>query len=122
MMTANLGKTISGLFPVFNESDCGIANLPPYSPDLSATPTILGGKEVSPPNKYPWQAYVLDDETGGFCGGIVLTNLHVITAAHCVINSEYLLVVLGAHSVINSMDNEPHNIYEITKEAFKSRK
>ncbi|KAL7673205.1 hypothetical protein ACOME3_008073 [Neoechinorhynchus agilis] len=48
---------------------------------------ISGGTEVSP-NAWPWQVYIIQDYIGRrgktkFCGGVIVKNHFVLTAAHC---------------------------------------
>ncbi|KAK2721773.1 hypothetical protein QYM36_003924, partial [Artemia franciscana] len=65
---------------------------------------IVGGKE-SQPGSWPWMAalvYRLPDGALFFgCGGALVTNRHVITAAHCTSDGEDFLkyVRLGAHNL-----------------------
>jgi len=45
---------------------------------------IVGGTEVSPVNKYPWMAAIMDGSgSSQFCGGTLVASKYVITAAHC---------------------------------------
>jgi len=48
---------------------------------------IVGG-DVATPHAWPWQAEILvKDDSGQLnfkCGGILVTPLYVVTAAHCV--------------------------------------
>merc|ERR1712179_855828 len=47
---------------------------------------IVGGTEVKPPHKYPFQVYV---SLGGYaCGGSILDARHVLTACHCLYSYE----------------------------------
>ena len=68
--------------------------------------TIFGGQEVVP-HKYPWQAFVMDDLTGEFCGGTVISREHILTASHCVFGKtiDQVMVVVGAHSVQKSVSS-----------------
>jgi trypsin len=60
--------------------------------DGSVQPKIVGGSPVSI-SQYPWQAAVVERGGGSarnrqFCGGSVLTSRIVITAAHCVADTD----------------------------------
>ena len=80
---------------------CGISEWKPHGS------TIFGGKEV-PSNKYPWQVYLYSDaEHSSFCGGALISNDKVLTAAHCIVNQEAndLRVVLGADTLEDSEFN-----------------
>ncbi|XP_060625617.2 coagulation factor X [Anolis sagrei] len=43
----------------------------------------------------PWQALLLDEKEEGFCGGTVLSHIHVLTAAHCINQTKTIKVVVG---------------------------
>ena len=46
---------------------------------------IVGGWQAWP-HEFPWQAYIhlrLNNGKETFCGGSVITNKHILTAAHC---------------------------------------
>ena len=46
---------------------------------------IVGGIQAFP-HQFPWQAYIhlrLNNGKQTFCGGSVITNKHILTAAHC---------------------------------------
>ena len=63
--------------------------------DGSVQPRIVGGQQVSI-SQYPWQAAVVfsPSKVGGnaherqFCGGSLVTSRIVITAAHCVFDTD----------------------------------
>ena len=43
---------------------------------------IVGGQATSM-NEYPWQAGIMDAQGGVFCGGTLVNERYVMTAAHC---------------------------------------
>src|SRR4051812_158292 len=51
----------------------------------SAQQRIVGGSAASP-GQFPYQVAV--DANGGLCGGSVLDDTHVATAAHCVVDTQ----------------------------------
>ena len=44
---------------------------------------IVGGKPADP-QEYPWTAALLRNGATQYCGGVLITDRHVLTAAHCV--------------------------------------
>lgn len=91
-------------------SQCGVAN-----------PTrIVGGMEVSPAHKYPWQVGLGKQGYYGYsCGGAIINNLYVLTAAHCFfdkegnrLSDEGLVVGVGDHIMTSSNDD----VAGVTKE------
>ncbi|KAK9738389.1 Trypsin [Popillia japonica] len=68
---------------------------------------IVGGAD-SIPNEFPYQAALfLELETGtGFCGGSVISERYVLTAAHCVWEVASIEVVLGANNIYNEEDTQ----------------
>ncbi len=58
---------------------------------------IVGGEDAEP-LKYPWMAS-LQQSSGHFCGGSLINNKWVLTAAHCIKNKniESFKVILGEH-------------------------
>ncbi|XP_058689952.1 coagulation factor X-like isoform X1 [Poecile atricapillus] len=71
---------------------------PPDNRTSSKTPyvdtRIVGGDEC-PPGQCPWQAVLLDEEGEEFCGGTVLNENFILTAAHCINQSKEIKVVVG---------------------------
>ena len=69
-----------------------------HAPVLAAdTEMVVGGKPV-PPGKYPWQVRLYEsmDDTVGFCGGSIIAPQWVLTAGHCLIDVEDVVVGYGS--------------------------
>lgn len=43
---------------------------------------IVDGQPAEP-KEWPWMVALLRDRERHFCGGVLITDLHVLTAAHC---------------------------------------
>merc|ERR1711973_940702 len=86
------------------QSECGIEG--PPSKDR-----IVGGFEAEP-NQWPWQVALFVDNAW-FCGGSLISENYVLTAAHCVDGASYYDIMAGAHNVRES--SEPNRV-EITSD------
>lgn len=58
-----------------------------------AAPEVAGGEEVNPPGSYPWQVAIIESNATDnefylkrHCGGSLISEQWVLTAAHCLIN------------------------------------
>uniref|UniRef100_A0A8D0W471 pancreatic elastase II n=1 Tax=Sus scrofa TaxID=9823 RepID=A0A8D0W471_PIG len=82
---------------------CGLpANLPQL-------PRVVGGEDARP-NSWPWQVSLQYDSSGQWrhtCGGTLVDQSWVLTAAHCISSSRTYRVVLGRHSLST---NEPGSL------------
>ncbi|CAN7939572.1 unnamed protein product, partial [Ixodes hexagonus] len=78
---------------LFVSDQCG---KPAITPARDANDRIYGGREAIP-GSWPWQAQVY--EGSHICGGVLITDQHVLTAAHCVWGRRpsALTIYLGAH-------------------------
>ena len=68
------------------------------APALGETDTemIVGGAPAEP-GKYPWQVRLyesMDDEIG-FCGGSIIDRQWILTAAHCLVDTDSVVVGFG---------------------------
>merc|ERR1712045_598160 len=82
--------------------ECGIEGPPSMD-------KIVGGFEATP-NQWPWQVALFIDNAW-FCGGTLISENYVLTAAHCADGATYFDIMAGAHNVRES--SEPHRV-EIT--------
>merc|ERR1711953_1032911 len=84
------------------QATCGIEG--PPSKDR-----IVGGFEAQE-NQWPWQVALFIDNAW-FCGGSIIPENSVMTAAHCADGASYFDIMAGAHNV--RAPSEPHRV-EIT--------
>merc|ERR1719341_1618024 len=85
------------------KATCGIEGPP------GVESKIVGGHEAQE-NQWPWQVALFIDDAW-FCGGALISENYVLTAAHCADGASYFDVMAGAHNVRAS--SEPHRV-EIT--------
>ncbi|KAJ8964695.1 hypothetical protein NQ317_001269 [Molorchus minor] len=69
-----------------------------------ANPRVIGGVEAQP-GQFPYQAALIIN-LGSFCGGILISNQWVLSAAHCTVNALIVQVILGAHNVNQAEANQ----------------
>ncbi|KAJ0062593.1 hypothetical protein NL108_018162 [Boleophthalmus pectinirostris] len=65
-----------------------------FTSQMASWTRIVNGEDC-PPGECPWQALLVNEASIGFCGGTILNNLIVLTAAHCINQSRHIHVVLG---------------------------
>ena len=80
----------------------------PAGPAQADTPDIIGGREAEP-GAWPWQVALVSHfqenaYLGQFCGGSLIGEDWVLTAAHCVQGTEtsFIDVLVGAHRLSDS--------------------
>merc|ERR1711971_1103229 len=75
---------------------------------VSSTNRIVGGKEVNPKGKLPYQVMFNPCTAGGLCslcGGTIVNKKFVITAAHCWDSRDTdLKVIVGEHSICDGIN------------------
>ncbi|XP_026735707.1 venom protease-like [Trichoplusia ni] len=84
---------------------------------------VLGARPANP-REWPWMASVTPEGFEQYCGGVLITDRHVLTAAHCTRRwkAEELLVRLGEYDFRRSNDSRTYNfkVSEIRQhEAFE---
>ncbi|CAN7976061.1 unnamed protein product [Ixodes persulcatus] len=77
----------------WNRGDCGVQQIQPV---LDTEDRIVGGAKAVP-GSWPWHAQLRVFED--YCSGVLISDRHVLTAAHCVehMRASKLRVLLGAH-------------------------
>ena len=70
---------------------------------------IVGGVEATE-HAWPWQVALFIDDAW-FCGGSIISENYVLTAAHCADGASYFDIMAGAHNVRAS--SEPNRV-EVT--------
>ena len=84
---------------------------------VPVTSTINNGYKVDP-HRYPWQVWIIIDSEDGLetCGGSIITEKHVLTAAHCLFNKslevDYIHVIVGTHDTMQLMDDVADGIVD----------
>ncbi|XP_028255565.1 coagulation factor X-like [Parambassis ranga] len=71
-----------------------------------ATMTRIVGGEDCPPGECPWQALLMNEDDQGFCGGTILNEYIILTAAHCMNQTRYFYVRLGEFDTLVDHGNE----------------
>jgi len=75
-------------------------------------PRIIGGQEAKP-HSIPWQGFIEAESLleGWYCGASLISENHVLTAAHCLqdefgLVADIAKVTLGAHKVLEQEDTQ----------------
>ncbi|KAJ7994519.1 hypothetical protein DPEC_G00250320 [Dallia pectoralis] len=79
---------------------CGV---PAVKPLISGYARIVNGEEAVP-HSWPWQVSLQDSTGFHFCGGSLISENWVVTAAHCGIKTSHR-VVLGEHDRSSNGEN-----------------
>merc|ERR1712198_621280 len=105
-VSRNVGRPSNKMSPLPSKynlaEECGVEGPPSLN-------KIVGGEEAEP-NQWPWIVALFIDNAW-FCGGSLISENWVMTAAHCVDGALYFDIMAGAHNVRES--SEPHRV-EIT--------
>uniref|UniRef100_A0A7N5KAQ5 Proteasome 20S subunit beta 10 n=1 Tax=Ailuropoda melanoleuca TaxID=9646 RepID=A0A7N5KAQ5_AILME len=103
-----LSLTVSLVF-LGSSWGCGI---PAIKPVLSFSQRIVNG-ENAVPGSWPWQVSLQDRSGFHFCGGSLISQSWVVTAAHCSVSPGRHVVVLGEYD--RSSNAEPLQVLSISK-------
>ncbi|KAM6123839.1 chymotrypsin-like protease CTRL-1 [Phoenicopterus ruber ruber] len=86
-----LASTVSG---------CGV---PAISPSVLYNERIINGQSAVP-GSWPWQVSLQTRSGSHFCGGSLINENWVVTAAHCEFNPYYHIVVLGEYDLLSDTE------------------
>ncbi|XP_062848874.1 chymotrypsin A-like [Trichomycterus rosablanca] len=79
---------------------CGAPSIPPV---ISGYARIVNGEEAVP-HSWPWQVSLQDSTGFHFCGGSLVNEFWVVTAAHCNTKTSHR-VILGEHDRSSNAEN-----------------
>jgi secreted trypsin-like serine protease len=80
----------------------------------SHTDDHIIGPDFASFGSFPWMAALLIDGRS-FCGGSIIDNQHILTAAHCTDGARKITVLLGAIDIKNKNEKD-RVVFNITKE------
>ncbi|XP_048091191.1 coagulation factor X [Alosa alosa] len=83
-----------------------------FLPESAGTTRVVGGQEC-PPGECPWQALLMDEEGTGFCGGTILNEYFILSAAHCMNQSKVTTIVLGEFNTNKAEGREATHAVEL---------
>lgn len=72
---------------------------------------ITGGRP-SDPGEWPWMAALINNMNGkAFCGGVLITDRHILTAAHCVttLKPREFRIRLGEYDFTKHNETKAHD-------------
>ncbi|XP_066951878.1 trypsin-like isoform X2 [Macrobrachium rosenbergii] len=105
-------SAVKSIFPRFKRAKEFAAPL-----DVTARPPVVGGFETQR-NAWPWMALIgvkEEDSFDWFCGGVLISDQWVLTAAHCLDTKVPTTVRLGEHNYESASDDANEEDFEISQ-------
>ncbi|XP_057608599.1 coagulation factor X isoform X2 [Chionomys nivalis] len=93
------------LSPTENPSKLLNLNQTQPEKDSSSVIRIVGGRACKD-GECPWQALLINDDNEGFCGGTILNEFYILTAAHCLHQAKRFRVRVGDRNTEKEEGNE----------------
>ncbi|NWY53491.1 CTRL protease, partial [Chionis minor] len=87
--------------PSASPTGCGVSAI---SPVVLYSEKIING-QTAVPGSWPWQVSLQTRSGSHFCGGSLISEEWVVTAAHCQFNPYSHVVVLGEHDLTSSSES-----------------
>uniref|UniRef100_A0A336LWU0 CSON004308 protein n=1 Tax=Culicoides sonorensis TaxID=179676 RepID=A0A336LWU0_CULSO len=78
-----------------------------------AVPYIIGGTAAMP-HEFPHQALLENGNDQWFCGGTLVSEKFVLTAAHC-LQKNPTSVIFGIHNIVNLLDEDENELETMQK-------
>ncbi|XP_023058339.1 coagulation factor IX isoform X2 [Piliocolobus tephrosceles] len=103
------------------EAETILDNITQSTQSFNDLTRVVGGEDAKP-GQFPWQV-VLNGKVDAFCGGSIVNEKWVVTAAHCVETGAKITVVAGEHNIEETEHTEqkrnviriiPHHNYNAT--------
>uniref|UniRef100_A0A673AGU6 coagulation factor Xa n=1 Tax=Sphaeramia orbicularis TaxID=375764 RepID=A0A673AGU6_9TELE len=96
--------------PAHNDSVRQIQQQGRYFSPMAGTGRRMDG-DACPPGECPWQALLMNEDDVIICGGTILNQYLILTAAHCLNQSRYIYVVVGEWDrLVNDGSEAVHSV------------
>ncbi|XP_016297190.1 coagulation factor X [Sinocyclocheilus anshuiensis] len=103
-----------GMFGLLEQEIMNPVEEQPVLPESSEGDTRIVNGMNCLPGDCPWQALLINEDNIGFCGGTILNEYFVLSAAHCMNQSLSTRVVVGEFdTLVNESQEVTHDVDKI---------